>query len=52
MSEQQIINEHPSPRWNGTTKLLVALFGIVVGGLAIWQFETFIPPLVVAVMIA
>lgn len=52
MSEQQIIDEHPSPRWNGTTKLLVALFGIVLGGLAIWQFETFIPPLVVAVMIA
>ncbi len=52
MSEQQLIDEHPSPRWNGTTKLLVALFGIVLGGLAIWQFETFIPPLVVAVMIA
>ncbi|MEK7442824.1 MAG: AI-2E family transporter, partial [Chloroflexota bacterium] len=52
MSEQQIIDEHPSPRWNGTTKLLVSLFAVILIGLAIWQFETFIPPLVVAVMIA
>jgi len=52
MSEQSIIDEHPSPRWNGTTKLLVALFAVLLIGLAIWQFETFIPPLVVAVMIA
>lgn len=52
MSEQQITDGPQSPRWNGTTKLLVALFAIILIGLAIWEFEAFIPPLVVALMIA
>ncbi len=48
MSEQEI----RSPRWGGTTKLIVGLTAVTLIGLTVWRFQIVIAPLVTAVVIA
>ncbi|MBI3176799.1 MAG: AI-2E family transporter, partial [Chloroflexi bacterium] len=48
MSEQEI----RSPRWGGTTKLIIGLTTVTLIGLTVWRFQIVIAPLVTAVVIA
>jgi len=42
----------PSPRWTGTTKLVVALTGVVIIGALLVRFHTLIGPLLMAIILA
>ncbi len=41
-----------SPRWNATTKLIIALTAVAVVGLVLWRFQILVAPLVTAGMAA
>ncbi|HLB45736.1 MAG TPA: AI-2E family transporter [Anaerolineales bacterium] len=41
-----------SPRWNATTKLIIALTAVAVVGLVLWRFQILVAPLVTAGMVA
>ncbi len=45
-------NEAPSPRWSGTTKLVVTLTAVALVAWVLWRFQFLIAPLVAAIMIA
>jgi len=42
----------PSPRWSGSTKLVIALAATTVLGLAVWRFQFLVIPLAGSAMIA
>lgn len=41
-----------SPRWNATTKLIIALTAVAVVGLVLWRFQILVAPLITAGMAA
>ncbi len=41
-----------SPKWNTTTKAIVAAVALFLAGLMIWRFQSLIGPMVLAVMLA